>query len=89
MTRNMTRRLSGRVGGPSLEPPHQAERDMGRIDAFIEQQPYSWIRDQCDMFRRLNRMRGYRRRERFSAWLRERVEDQLIAKDYEHNRSWY
>lgn len=67
----------------------QFDRGHGRIDAFIEQQPYSWLKEQCDMFRRLNRLRGYRRREKFSAWLRERVEDQLIASDERTNREFF
>lgn len=88
MTRNMTRRLSGRVGGPSLEPPFEQDNG-GRIDDFIAKQSYAWLRDMCDSYRIQNRLRGWRRVNRFSAWLRDRVEEQLIIADDRANAGYY
>lgn len=58
------------------------------VETFIERQSYEWKREQCDMYRTENRLRGWKRRERFSAWLRDRVEDQLIAADRRANEDW-
>lgn len=65
------------------------ERDIGRIDDFIAEQPYSWLREQCELFQSQNRLRGWRRTRLFSTWLRDMVEDQLIVDDYRTSQGYY
>lgn len=95
--RNCTGGLVG--NGPSLEPPVESSSYDGLVANAIAAMSYSDLREHCDVFRRENLRRGRRQlrydflrgehNERFSQWLRDTVEDQLIAADERANASYF
>ena len=88
MSRNMARRLSGRIGDPSLEPPLPPPDYSDEVNERISAMSFTELRGLSYDYRDLIQGKPHDPGS-FKEWLLDRVEDQLIAKQYDDEREWF